>query len=238
MWKAGTGGRMKLKALLHVHTEDDPKDRLGYSLFDVMDRCADAGFEVLALTCHETVVIRKDYEEYAHKKNILLIPGIEARIEGKDVLLLGISKDAEQIHTFQDLQQYKQDHPSILIIAAHPYLLFWRSLRNRIIRYADLFDAYEFHWFYSPFINFNSKTVRLAKKMGKPLVGTSDVHTLQHMFTTYSVIETPQKTIPSILSAIRSGKIMYKTEPSRLWRMIGYYISITSRYFRTRRKLS
>ena len=221
---------MKLKALFHVHTRDDPKDHLSYSLYDVLDRCAEEGFEVVALTCHGKVIIQEEYQRYAQQKGILLLPGIEALVEGKDVLLINVGPDAEGIVTFEDLRAYKQQHPDMLVIAAHPYLLFWRSLRGKIIQYADLFDAFEFHWFYSPYVDFNRKTVQLAFQMKKPLVGTSDVHTLEHMFTTYSSIDVSDKSIPAVLAAIRSGHVQYHTTPCSFWQMAGYYISMMFRH--------
>lgn len=222
---------MKLKALLHVHTQDDPKDHLSYSLYDVLDRCATEGFEVVALTCHGKVIIREEYQRYAEQKGILLLSGIEALVEGKDVLLINVRPDAEEIVTFEDLRAYKQQHPEMLVIAAHPYLLFWRSLGRKIIQYADLFDAFEFHWFYSPYVNFNRKTVQLAFQMQKPLVGTSDVHTLEHMFTTYSSIDVSEKSIQAVLAAIRSGHVHYNTTPCSFWQMVGYYLCMMSRHF-------
>jgi predicted metal-dependent phosphoesterase TrpH len=225
---------MKLKALLHVHTRDDPKDHLSYTLYDVLDRCAEEGFEVVALTCHGKVIIQEEYQRYAEQKRILLLSGIEALVEGKDVLLINVGPDAEQVTTFEDLAVYKQQHPDMLVIAAHPYLLFWRSLRGKIIQYADLFDAYEFHWFYSPHVNFNKKTIRLAHQFNKPLVGTSDVHTLEHMFTTYSTIDAPEKSISAVLAAIRSGHIQYTTTPCSFWRMGIYYLHMMFRHFFSR----
>jgi len=214
---------MKLKALLHVHTADDHKDHLSYTLYDVLDRCAQEGFEVVALTCHGKVVSQQAYQQYAEQKGILLLSGIEALVEGKDVLLINVGSDAERVTTFEDLVVYRQQHPEMLVIAAHPYLLFWRSLRGKISQYADLFDAFEFHWFYSPHVNCNQKTVEWAQKLHKPLVGTSDVHTLEHMFTTYSVIKVPEKTISAVVHGIRSGQVQYQTTPLTFWKMVTYY---------------
>ena len=42
-----------LKADLHIHTGDDPVDRIPYSTLELIDRAAVLGYDVLAITLHD-----------------------------------------------------------------------------------------------------------------------------------------------------------------------------------------
>ena len=66
-----------------MHTKDDPKDHLENSTYNIVDHAYELGFNVLSLTCHQTFVYKKEYTEYAKRKGILLIPGIELLVEKK-----------------------------------------------------------------------------------------------------------------------------------------------------------
>ena len=76
-----------LKADLHIHTKEDPvhhKD-IKYTAKQLIDHAANQGYEVIAITCHNKVYYNKKIKEYAKKKGILLIPGIEKTIKRKHV---------------------------------------------------------------------------------------------------------------------------------------------------------
>lgn len=227
---------MDVKALFHVHTDDDPLDKIPYSIFKVLDRCHENGIEIVALTCHTKVISYPSYMAYAQKKNILLLCGIESTIEGKHVLLINATKGAEKINTFKQLAQYKIHHPSVLVIAPHPYIPFWHSLGKKLSQYSDLFDALEYHWFYSPWCNYNKKTIVMAKTMNKPLVGTSDVHTLRHMFYTYSVLSVDNRSPVGVVDAVKKGHVHVVTHPYHLLSMVCYFLLMLWRQIKIGRK--
>ena len=82
---------MRVKASLHIHTAEDKTEGeyITYNIFELVDRAAELGFQVLALTCHQFCVTTKEHIEYAKTKGILLLPGVELNlIEDNKVCLL------------------------------------------------------------------------------------------------------------------------------------------------------
>ena len=215
---------MRLKANLHLHTNDDPEDYVQHSLYEVVDLAASLDFDVLAITCHNHYAWCQEYADYAAERGITLIRGIEASISqtpgerGRHVLILGADQDITAIKTFSDLRQYKQDHPYIVIIAPHPYFDPFFSLQDLAEAYIDLFDAIEHSWFYSQWFNRNQKAIALAKQYHKPLVATSDTHFLDHLNEHFTLIETTDRSEASVLQAIKDDALQMQTSPHKLFR--------------------
>jgi predicted metal-dependent phosphoesterase TrpH len=198
---------VKLKADLHLHTRER-EAFIAYGARGLIDRAARSGFHVLSITNHDTVTFDADLADYARQRGILLVPGVEATIEGKHVLLYNIDVPLERIRTFADLRRLRG--PDWLVVAAHPFFPGSVALRQRLIQEIDLFDAVEFSHFYTVRIDFNRPAVRLAREAGLPLVGTSDSHLVRQFGTTYSVIE-GEPTVASVLEAIRKGQVEVAT---------------------------
>jgi len=200
-----------LKADLHVHTNEDPLDfsKINYSARDLIKYAAKLHYNVLAITNHNSILYDHMLKSYAKKHGILLIPGTEADIEGKEILLLNVKKhNTKNISGLHKLR--KQD---ILTVAPHPFYPKLKSLHSKLIKNIDCFDAIEYSHFYCKFFNpFNKKAVKIARKYKKPLIGTSDAHNLSQMNHTFSLIDAKPK-IDSVLEAVRKSKIIIKTEP-------------------------
>ncbi len=213
---------MWLKANLHFHTNDDPKENIPYSIYQGIDWAAHWGFQVIGLTCHQKFVNVPKYCDYARRKGILLIPGIEANIKEKDVWwsggrhvgILNPDSKIEQVHTFSQLAEYKKSHPEILIIANHPYFFSClHSLGHFLEKYIDIFDAIELSWFYTKEIDFNRKAKKIAQKFNKPMIATSDTHFLEYMNRSYALLEVENKTVESVINAVKQGKISNRLSP-------------------------
>ncbi|MDO8741076.1 MAG: PHP domain-containing protein [Candidatus Woesearchaeota archaeon] len=204
-----------LKADLHLHTNKDPIDRcyIKYSPKELIDYASKLGFDVLAITHHRQLYYNKEIADYAAKKGILLMPGAEILIEGKEVLLYNF-KDSEirKIKTFEDLKRSKRKNN--LVIAPHPFLPHHHfiSLFSKLVKNRKCFDGIEFCHFYAKFFNSNKRAVRFAHKFKLPLVGNSDLHRLWQMNYTYSMIDS-KKDINSVIAAIKKGKIIVKSRP-------------------------
>ena len=203
----------KLKADLHSHTKEDPEDRVGYSSRELIDQAYQNGFDVLAITNHGQVTYDHYLADYAREKGILLIPGAEATISKKHVLLLNVDYSFHKIKTFDDLKLFKNG--GSLIIAPHPFFPSFTSLNSKLEKHLEIFDAIEYSHCYLEKINFNRKAEDLAKKFGLPLIGTSDAHFLWQIGTTYSLIEA-EKDLDSVIAGIREGKVEIVTEPLSL----------------------
>jgi len=202
-----------LKADFHLHTSDCPKDSVGHSPQRLIDHAAALGFEILAITEHEFFSFNMDVVAYAHGKGILLIPGVEAEIEKKHVIILNATEEAASLRSFDDLRSYKQSHPLSFILAAHPFYLAEKCLGDELERNIGLFDGVEYSHFYSPWLNSpNKKAAAVAAKHDKPLIGTSDAHLLVQVGRTYTLVDA-EKNVDAIITALKQRKIQLVTTP-------------------------
>jgi len=202
-----------LKAELHTHTNDDPRDKfVKHSVYQLIDRAKELNYDVLAITCHNHYFQNKDAEKYAKDRGIILINGIEKDIEGKHTLIYNTTKEIEKIHTIQSLKKFKKKNPDILIIAAHPFHFDPSCHGRNIIKHKNLFDAWEYSFFYSKWCNPNKITKYYSRKHKKPLVGNCDVHQLNCLGSTYSLIDA-KKNKQEIFKAIKNGKIKVVSKP-------------------------
>lgn len=214
----------KLKANFHLHTADDPRDKLKYFLEEAVDCASAGGFDVLALTCHDKFAYKEEYADYAAGKNILLIPGIEATIEGRHVVVLNCDKKAEALKTFKELEIYKKENPGIFILAPHPFVVYYPviSLGKKFYENSDLFDAVELTIFSNRFFNFNKKAEKAALNCKKPLLATSDTHCLKYFERGYFFVDAKEKTIESVLNSVRSAAVKNVIAPLSLSEMFFY----------------
>jgi predicted metal-dependent phosphoesterase TrpH len=200
---------MQLKTNFHFHTSDDPRDPVTYTMEQGIDRAARHGFGALAVTCHQKFAWTEGAAEYAEKRGILLIPGIELYVDetrgtwGRHVLIINAKQEAEGVRTFAELAEYKRSHPESFIIAPHPYFYGNFSLHEFLEKHIHLFDAIEHSWFYSGIFNRNVKGREIAEKYDLPFVATSDTHFFDFLNTDYSVIEVEEKTPEALFEALR-----------------------------------
>ena len=181
-----------------------------------------------ALAASENRVMTEDegkafekVRRHAERKGMLLIPGCEANIEGKDVLIYNITeKERSRLKTLRDLRRLKieaqKSGRNILVIAPHPYfgnrMIGKYCLGRKLIKNIDIFDAIEYSFFYIKRVNRNKKAVRIAKRYCKPMVGNADIHVLDNLDRTYSLIRA-DKTVDSVISAIKAGDVKIATKP-------------------------
>jgi DNA polymerase III alpha subunit (gram-positive type) len=57
-----------LKADLHLHTAEDPVDRVGYTAQDLIAKAADEDFEIISITNHQQMTFSQDLFFYAKKE--------------------------------------------------------------------------------------------------------------------------------------------------------------------------
>lgn len=214
-----------LKADLHLHTREG-EAFIAYDARTLIDRAAREGYRVLAITNHDAVTYSEALRAYAGERGILLIPGVEATIEGTHVLLYHVGVPLARLKTFAGLRQHRESVG--LVVAAHPFFPGPTCLRGRLLKELDLFDALEFCHFYTRQIDFNRLAVRLAKEVGLPLLGSSDSHLSRQLGTTYSLIEA-EPTVDSVLTAIRKGLVEVVTTPLTLPQWAGIAVELVGR---------
>jgi predicted metal-dependent phosphoesterase TrpH len=203
--------RLALKCDFHMHVQGDPHDTfISYTPEDLINYAAKCGFEVLSITAHHKIMYSPYLRDYAANKNILLIPGVEATVEGHHILLINYLGNLD-FKSIEDLRRIKR--PDTLIIPAHPFFPGTTGVRDKLLEHIDIFDGIEFCHFYHPWINFNKKAVRIAKDHSKPLIGTSDAHFLMQMNHTFSVVEVNRKTAVGVVEAIKQGNVRVVSKP-------------------------
>ncbi|MDP2909099.1 MAG: PHP domain-containing protein [Nanoarchaeota archaeon] len=222
-----------LKADFHSHTNYViPKRDSNLSPKQLIDFVASKGYEVLAITEHASLKcllgrieyidnpLRTyfDFKDYAKKKGVLLIPGVETFVEGKEVLLVNFKGDAKKVRTFADVESLKKEN--VLVIAPHPFYGKPSCLKKKLVEHIDVFDAIEHCHFYTSFINPNRKAVEIARRYNKPLIATSDAHNFSQIGTNFSLVDA-KKDVDSVLEAVRKGRVEIVTEPLPLWKFLG-----------------
>ena len=205
-----------IKADLHIHTLDDPKDALDYSAHELLERAVALGFRVLAITLHDAVFDRAEVFADAARMGILLIPAAEMRLEGADVILLNVTADeVRALRTFDDLAALrKRRGPSLFTIAPHPFYVLGGSIGEKLIERIDCFDAIELCHFWSRCFNPNRRAIEVARRFGKPLIATSDAHRLHAFGSNYTSIPRPQEvTVENVIGLLRSGPLRETNPP-------------------------
>lgn len=207
---------MALKAELHTHTSDDPVDFVPYDAATLLDRAADLGFRVLAITLHDRQFDIRQMASRARDRGVVLISGIERTLCGKHVLLLNFPAAAESVRSFDDVRRLKA-RSNGLVIAPHPFFPAGCCLRKHLDRHAELFDAVELNAFYTRAVDFNRRARAWATRHGKPVVGNGDVHRLPQLGTTFSVVDA-EPDADAVCNAIREGRVEVRTRPITLAR--------------------
>lgn len=210
---------MLLKADFHIHTREDPHDFIRHTAVELLEEAARQAFDVIAITCHNKRLWTEELRRRAADLGILLIPGVEAAVEGRHTLLLDMPYSRLRVRHFEHVRRLKRDGG--LVIAPHPFFPAPKCLNGKLRENLDVFDAIEFSHFYTERMDFNRKAVAYARRMGLPLVGTSDCHRLWQLGTTYTLIEAEARTIPAVFDAIRAGRVRVVTAPLRPLRRLG-----------------
>ena len=104
-----------------------------------------------------------------------------------------------------------------LIIAPHAFYPIASALGHRLVSHAPVFDAVELNLVCTRRIDFNRQAVAFAKAHAKPLVGNTDLHRLDQLGTTYSLVDADPDP-DAICDAIRGGRVEVRTEPIGLGR--------------------
>jgi predicted metal-dependent phosphoesterase TrpH len=201
-----------LKVDFHIHTGDDPMDRIPYSTHQLIDRAAVLGYDALAITLHDRQLDVQPLAAWAAERGVVLIPGIERTVEGCHVLLVNFPGNAvDHVRTFDDLRRMKQDHRG-LVIAPHPYFPGLHSLFGALNRHGDIFDAVERNAMYTASLDFNRPAERWAHAHNKPMVGNGDVHRLEQLDTTYTLVDA-ERDPAAICAAVAAGRVRPVTRP-------------------------
>ncbi len=206
-----------LKADFHIHTSEDPEDLVRYSATELVDMAHERDYGVLAITNHNFNAWSQWLADYARERGIVLVPGMEATIQGRHVLLLNFRFADMSVGTLQDLRRYRDSNN--IVIAPHPFYPGRVALGRLFLKNMPLFDAVEVSHFWCRQINFNRKAIETAQANDIPLVGTSDAHQRRQFGTTWSEVEA-EPDVVSVIRAVKEGRVTYHTCPLRFTMLV------------------
>ena len=200
---------------LHSHCQGDPVDSyLSHSIFEQIDQAKRVGLDALAVTWHRKVCLHPEAEAYARERGILLIPGMEAEIERKHLVVLNLHPGDLAPHTtWDEVRALRRRHPEVFVLAPHPFYPHPTCLGRDLQGNADCIDAVEWcilHLDWLPIgVNPNLKAAHWAKKHDKPLVACSDAHKLSIIGQNASTVDAEELTASALFSAIRAGHVSF-----------------------------
>jgi predicted metal-dependent phosphoesterase TrpH len=200
-----------LKVELHTHTNFDPLDRIPHTSRQLIDHAASLGYQGLAITLHDRFYDPAADAAYARERGVVLIPGIERAIGGRHVLLLNFTKEVEHIRSFDHLATLKARSHG-LVVVPHAFYPTGTSLGRHLDAHHWLIDAIEYNAMYTRWLNFNERAEAWARARDKPLVGNTDLHRLEQLGTTYTLVDA-EPDPEAICEAIRAGRVELRTEP-------------------------
>ncbi|MBI2655584.1 PHP domain-containing protein [Candidatus Woesearchaeota archaeon] len=236
---------MQLKVDLHTHSQDDPVDKIRHTSRELVNLAVRGGYAALAITNHTDVFYSRDLDRLAEDHGLGLIPGMEANVNGKHVLLYCLkerqvidelnrmSRQGNGDLSFDQVAALKERGIVTFVMAPHPYYLLEYCLGSQLAAHHDLFDLIEvspFHtnsplpksWASWDFLNRNKMAEVIAHRFGIPLFASSDAHDIRKFGKAHSLVEA-EPTLDSIVSVLQSRdqrKIEPITKPLSLFRYV------------------
>jgi predicted metal-dependent phosphoesterase TrpH len=187
---------------------------LRHSLFQHIDRAKEVGLDAIAVTWHQKVCAVPEAFAYARERNILLIPGMEAEIDRRHMVVLNIQEgDLPGITTWNQIRALRARKPQAFVLAPHPFYPHPSCLGKTLNDNADVIDAVEWcilHVQWLPGrVNPNLRAARWAHQYGKALVACSDAHSLAMIGKNASTVVADELSTEAIFAGIRSGCVTF-----------------------------
>jgi predicted metal-dependent phosphoesterase TrpH len=202
-----------LKVELHAHTAHDRVDRIAHTTRDLVEHAIRLGYHALAVTLHNRQLDMTNDIAWARERGFVLIRGIERTVEGKHILLINFPAQATlRVRRFDDIPRLKDAHPEGLVVVPHAFYPVGSAMGARLDQHACWVDAVEVNSLYMRYLNFNERAMSWARANAKPLVGNTDLHHLQQMGTTFTLVDA-EPDAAAICRAIRAGRVELRTRP-------------------------
>jgi len=211
---------------LHSHCQGDPLDHyIGHTIFEHIDQAKKVGLDAIAITWHQKICADPKAFEYARQRNLLLIPGMEADVDQRHLVILNLSAgDLSGKPTWDELRALRARKPEIFVLAPHPFYPHPTCLGHRMNGNADCIDAVEWcmlhiNWLPNR-VNPNLRAARWAQQHGKPLVACSDAHSLSAIGRNASTVEADALTPEALFAGIQAGRVSFHRRSLELGSLI------------------
>lgn len=193
-----------LKADFHIHSRVSNDANINPE--DLAKRAKDLGFDVIALTNHDTI---KGYEELVNAKerlcpDLIVFRGVEIDTEEGEIIALGIEDEIPKKMDLIETCKMVRDQGGFIILP-HLFDRLRKGLGSSAEKIIDYVDAIEGFNSRSLFDSFNRKNVSFAKKTGKPVVSGSDSHFIEEFGSAYTLLDSGRKK-REILESVKKGR--------------------------------
>ena len=190
---------MKLKIDLHVHTVYSGDSSI--TLEKAIVAAKKAGLDGFAITDHDNVEMNKKI--LGKNFDLIIIPGVEVTSKDGHILGLGVLEPIKpNLSAFETVKKIHE--LGGLAIAPHPLNPFKHSLNKNVVEKIGV-DAVETANASMPHI-LQFKVEELAEKLNVAKTGGSDAHIPSSIGKAYTIIEVEEKSLESILKAIKDKK--------------------------------
>jgi predicted metal-dependent phosphoesterase TrpH len=200
---------------LHSHCKGDPVDSyIGHDIFQHIDRAKEIGLDAIAVTWHRKICSVPEAEAYARDRGILLIPGMEAEVDRRHLVVLNLTEgDLPAEPTWNQVRSMRLRKPDVLVLAPHPYYPHPSCLGTTMHDHADCIDAVEWCFIHVNWlpghVNPNLRAARWAREHGKTVVACSDAHSLATIGRNASFVEADELTPEALFAGIRAGRVSF-----------------------------
>jgi predicted metal-dependent phosphoesterase TrpH len=185
---------------LHVHSSYSRDGES--SVEEILLRAEKAGLDVIAITDHDTV----EGVLYAQRCTtpLVVIPGIEISTRQGHLIALGITGPVPPGLDVLETVRIARSMGA-LVILPHPFHMWRHGVALKLQEALSAVDAVEV--FNSRYIvgSANRKAVRVARKLGKPVVGGSDAHNARFVGFGRTYVDA-DRNVAAVLAAIREGR--------------------------------
>jgi predicted metal-dependent phosphoesterase TrpH len=193
-----------LSAELHVHSSlsYDGQD----SVRALLERASEVGLDVLAVTDHDEFEASLEATEIAPEYGLLGIPGMEISTAAGHVLAYGIETPVAPGLSFEETIERIHDQDGIAIVP-HPFQEMRSGVLAEIspetLTIADAIEVYNSRLL----TGWSNRQARaFARDHDMPMIAGSDAHVASMVGRTVTRIDTDERTVDAVLTAIREGR--------------------------------
>lgn len=206
---------------LHVHTSHGSGDS-NLAPEELVEEATRIGLEGACLTEHNRTWEPVELRQFAQRHNhLLLVRAIEVETNMGHITVFGLDRYVSGIWDISELRRVSDESGAFMVVA-HPFrklfglpgssdnLLFKgmehppttveEAARHPIFQYGDAIEANG-----SDADQESELAVEVARHLGKPAVGGSDVHSVNGLGACVTVFPKPIESEESFLEALRAG---------------------------------
>jgi len=161
---------------LHLHTSEfSPCSKV--SLEEIISEAIRKGLDGICITDHDNMLVKRAIEGKP-LKDLLIVVGIEVLTTEGDILVFGVDDLPKEKVSALELTNHVLQRGGITI-AAHPFRNNDRGVKRGIknLPALNIVEGYNGN----TSLDNNLKAVEIAKEVNKPIVSSSDAHTVERV---------------------------------------------------------